>query len=208
MTDTKKQNSQCAKNKPAKKCLTHKCLTFNRYSSQGLSCAFYLPEDRGYTGHFWQRKGRIMRRQYFNSYIMLYFIAIVVVFSVLGVGSVINGTEDEFFTVENIFTWISVWLILLFPFSVFSLLNRYLFGRRVCLLNEEGIFCNERFISWEEIQYMTFNCGSISKVHFKYACVAVSDEERKKFLIIPHAPYYMLRVAKKYAPNMRTSFSF
>ena len=207
MKKSKKKNGVCVKGKPPGICHTNKCSTFNNYDRHGLPCTYFLPDDRGYEGQFWERKGRVIRRQYFNIYITICLCGFIGVFVAIGVKSIVDGTTSEFFAVGNILMWIGIWVTILLPFFALSLLNHYFFGRRVCLINKDGLFCSQCFLSWEEIQSMVFHCGYYGKnIIHSYAHVAIAND-KELLAVIPHAPYHLLRWAKKYHPEIRTKFA-
>ena len=193
----------CAKNKNFEKCHTLDCSFFKSYFRQSLPCANYVPEDRGYDGRFWEREGRIIRRQYFNGFIAFFLYIFVLIIFILAVDhvmeTVVHSRPSRNIDMGEIFFPMVVFI---FPFLVLSIANRFFFGRRVCLINEEGLYCNEMFVPWHKIQEMTHAVPEFSD-KYAYAHI-IQDDLSYPNLFIPHAPRYLLRAAKKYNCDIKT----
>lgn len=69
-------------------------------------------------------------------------------------------------------------------------------GRCVCVINEQGIYSNQGFRSWNDIKEIEYHIGYRGRIH--YDCCAAIIRGHKKEIIVPHAPKYLLRLAKKY----------
>lgn len=147
-------------------------------------------------------EGEKIRRQYFN--IVLYFGTLCVVpFTLITyLMNTLLGKEGEIlqsFT-DVIYVFIG-FLILMIPFFLLSVLNRFLFGQVVCVLEKEGLHHSEGFIIWDAIVKIEYelNIPSKDKKYFCYAHIikqGIFDAE------IIHAPYYLLKEAKNYHPDI------
>jgi hypothetical protein len=99
--------------------------------------------------------------------------------------------------------WILPTSVFLAPLILLTSLNRWLFGRKVCLLNHEGLFCNQRMIPWDAIDSMTFHLELPARSNSGCSYVVITGKNLG--LALAHAPYHLLRAAKKYNPNIRTA---
>ena len=108
---------------------------------------------------------------------------------------------------ENL--WIGIWVCFCFsiPFLILSALNRRLFGKIVCVLNEDGIHYKDGFVRWNEIvktEYEIDFPSRTSKRHqFCRAIIYTSKEE----IVIRHAPLFILSKVKKQNPDIQTEVS-
>ena len=200
---TQSKGDRCAKGTVIQKCRTIGCPTHLSYARQGLTCAFRVQENCGYANRYWEREGRLIRRQYFNWWIVLYstilgFLFVRVIFNNL------NDIEKLWRQTMIISTeWIFLLSATLILPIVMSLLNRHFWGRPVCLLNNEGLFCNQQKIRWCEIARITFHPAAPSRTGIlRYAYVEITGKDL--CVVLPHAPYHLLRAAKKYNPDIRT----
>ena len=91
-----------------------------------------------------------IRRQYFEELLYLQIIGYGMLFTI----SCLIGPHTEFlgFTVLLILT--------ILPSLLLVFLNRFLFGRIVCVINEEGVYYYHRFIEWKAIERVEFDIES------------------------------------------------
>ena len=105
--------------------------------------------------------------------------------------------------------WTGVWICFVFsvPFLILSPLNRRLFGKIVCVLNEDGIHYKDGFVRWNEIVKMEyeidFPSGFIKHYRYCRAIIYTSKEE----IVIQHAPLFLLSKVKKQNPDVQTGVS-
>ena len=149
--------------------------------------------------------GEKIRWQYFNAFI--YFLLsyvptpiIIEIFMGLKEGNFV------FHKIISVLPFFAVWLIILFPLVVLSLVNRFLFGKIVCAVNETGIYCDYGFISHHDIQRLTYNPKIIARtrtrLEYSYVIVSVKTQEQEYDINIIHFPIYGLRKVKKYNPQI------
>lgn len=146
---------------------------------------------------------KIIRMQYFN--IILYYCAICAIwipFMVIVI-SFMFGDIKWADVLETV--WISLALhgMLALPFSVLSILNRFLFGKIVCVLCEDGIQLDGTLIKWKNIKKIEYQIELPSRgmfLHKQYnrAIVYTKNED----ITIQHAPLYILRAAKRVRPDI------
>ena len=197
--DPQPRNDRCAKEKPMERCQTIQCAVYYLYLRQELPCPYYMPANRGYAGHFWEREGQVVRRQYFNAWIALFLTIIGLLFLRFALSNIKNIGKIWGQIVRNPAGWILLLSIcVVFPI-VLSLLNRRFFGRKVCLLNHEGLFCNQQRILWSDIDGMIYHPGG----RMCYAYMVITGKKLR--LVLPHAPYQLLHAAKKYNANIHTA---
>lgn len=194
--------NHCEKNKPREKCQTNRCLIYNKYNLMNMQmpCPFYREDDCGFLGKLREVNGKKIRRQYFEGICWGYWIAVVYLFLFVTFLFIRMGGYDfswmEFvmFFFEAFVCWIFV--------CILRLCNRFFAGRCVCVINEQGIYSNQGFRSWNDIKEIEYHIGYRGRNH--YDCCAAIIRGYKKELIIPHAPNYLLRLVKKYNPDIDT----
>ena len=146
---------------------------------------------------------KIIRMQYFN--IILYYCAICAIwipFMVIVI-SFMFGDIKWADVLETV--WISLVLhgMLALPFGVLSILNRFLFGKIVCVLCEDGIQLDDTIIKWKNIEKIEYQIEFPSRRTFlpkqyNRAIVYTNNKE----IPIQHAPLYILRAAKRMCPGL------
>ena len=102
---------------------------------------------------------------------------------------------------------IGVWVCfcLSIPFLILSALNRRMFGKIVCVLNEDGIHYKDGFVRWNEIVKMEYEIDIPSRTNHQFcrAIVYTSKEE----IVMQHAPLFLLSKVKKQNPDIQTGVS-
>ena len=150
--------------------------------------------------------GTKIRWQYFSVYIyaLLSFLpAILIMISILDIKA---GKFDW----ANITDGILTEVIILSPLFLLSFANRFIFGKLICVVNENGLYLENDFIPWEKIKKIEYHPEIPQKhrVNFTYATVMVEDSKFHEYeLDIVHFPIYGLRRIKKYAPDMKITTS-
>ena len=150
--------------------------------------------------------GKKIRWQYFNTfiYVMLAFFPMPpVMIIVMGLK---ENNLDLAETIEAIPTALIIWGVFFVPFIILSLFNRFLFGKIVGVVRNDGLLLENDFISWKQIQKITFNpsISSRFKASYTYASLLIkSDTETEYTIDIMHFPMYGLRKIKKYNPEIK-----
>ena len=172
--------------------------------------------------------GEKIRRQYFNVviYPLLSFVLLVLTMCVVTWFG--NGTRDE--KIEDMASLMVALLFLavpLLPLIVLSILNRFYFGRVVCVLNEKGLYFadgfidediffkaegNVRMIRWEHIRKVAYDPDG-----FRFSrhtsgcknCAYITTKPYKKEIVaeLNHVPFMLLRKMKKYCPDAKYGFT-
>lgn len=152
------------------------------------------------------RKGVKIRRQFFNGMIfnilavMLYGCYLVLTVKLLiGKFSIIN-----YFNEIKIFALVCV--IAVIPFIVLSALNRRRFGEIICVINEHGLYYENGFLYWSDIDKISYTTPVLSK-HFSYDPCCVEIHTKSKKIELTYAPLYLLFVAKRVGKNVKIKLS-
>ena len=150
--------------------------------------------------------GKKIRWQYFNTfiYVMLAFLPMPPV-AIIVIGLKENNL-DLAEMIEAIPTALIIWGVFFVPFIILSLFNRFLFGKIVGVVRNDGLLLENDFISWKQIQKITFNpsISSRFKASYTYASLLIkSDTETEYTIDIMHFPMYGLRKIKKYNPEIK-----
>ena len=172
--------------------------------------------------------GEKIRRQYFNVAIYPLLLFVLLVLTMCMITWFGNGTRDE--KIEDMASLMVALLCLavpLLPLIVLSILNRFYFGRVICVLNEKGLYFadgfvdedvffkadgNVRMIKWEHIRKVAYEPDGF---HFSAHgsgcrnCAYITTKPYKKEIVaeVNHAPFMLLRKMKKYCPNAKYGFT-
>ena len=153
-------------------------------------------------------EGVKIRWQYFTApLLILGIVAIWVPFIIFALE--FNADNFDFSNWLSDGLWTSVWICFVFsvPFLILSPLNRRLFGKIVCVLNEDGIHYKDGFARWNEIVKMEYEIdfpgGHIARYQYCRAIIYTSKEE----IVIRHAPLFILSKVKKQHPDIQTGVS-
>lgn len=154
--------------------------------------------------------GEKIRWQYFNTfiYIMLAFSPMPLVMIIIT--ELKENNLDLAEMIEAIPTVLIIWSVFLVPFVILSLLNRFLFGKIVGVVCDDGLLLENDFISWKQIQKITFNPGISSRftTNYTYASLLIKSDTKAEYTIdIMHFPMYGLRRIKKYNPKIKIEWS-
>lgn len=194
---------KCLKNKNLDKCHSQKCSTFNRYNDIGLPCPYYIPpnKERGFSESLNQISGTRIRRMYFTFWIYMYSLCLVLVIITMALHE-----KSILLFFQFLFECIQYIVVFIVPFIILSLLNKRLFGRLVCIVNENGLYCNQKLLQWSQIKSATYDIDLPGKSRSGYCSVKIGYD-RGYSLIIPHAPRSILKQIKKYCPQSKLGFS-
>ena len=166
-------------------------------------------------------EGTKIRQQYFNGIIYIGlscdFMALIVL--------VMMSLRDQTPLYPEYLMLYGVGLLLLLPFVALSALNRFFFGEIICVINEKGIYHKNGFTPWVNIREIVYEISLPSKETLRAAAArdypgskyahATSYDCCHAFLMLGktyritllHAPLHLLKEAKKYHPDLRTSLS-
>lgn len=146
-----------------------------------------------------------IRWQFFNipiyALIIGFFMLTVIFFS----AALANGNFDLTKYLSNVFVPAKILFSFAVPLVVLSVLNRYCFGKTVCVLSEEGIRYRNAFIEWNKVNKVEYEIELPSKTrpHFSYAKIVTEKDDIK----IVHAPLYILSEIKKMQPHIKVEIT-
>lgn len=154
--------------------------------------------------------GKKIRWQYFNTfiYVMLAF------FPMPHVMIIVTGLKENNLDLAEMMEAIPmaliIWGKIVVPLIILSLLNRFLFGKIVGVVCDDGLLLENDFIIWKQIQKITFNPSIPSKfkASYTYASFSIkSDTGIEHTIDILHFPMYGLRKIKEYNPEIKIKLS-
>lgn len=150
-------------------------------------------------------EGEKIRWQYFNVclYVILSFLPMIVI--VLAALSIKDGSFSFLKLINSLMTSVFCEIVILSPLILLSLLNRFLFGRTVCVINDSGIHLDNNFLPWNKIKKVSYIPDFSSKWHLRYcrAYFTVKSSAGKEYDVeANHFPLYGLRKIKKINPDI------
>lgn len=179
---------------------------------ENLSCFLDYLKSRSPKNHMITLKdinGAKIRWQYFNVFIytMLAFLPVTIVMTV------VNGVKENNFAfseiLEIITTGLMPWGMLLAPFVALSLLNRFLFGKIIGIVTDEGLYLENNFLPWKHIKKIVYTpeISGRSGAAFTFATIFVDPPRKPAYTLdILHFPIYGLRKIKKLHPEIEIRF--
>lgn len=153
--------------------------------------------------------GEKIRTQYFN-YILGVFLSFVPVIPIVIL--ILEWKESgEWLLGELISAFIKVlpitgliWGVVLIPLILLSILNRFCFGKVICVLDDKGIHTENELLLWTNIKSVSFKIAMHSRFRYRPACTTFSIKNAGEYEIdIMHFPFYGLRKIKRYCPNVK-----
>ncbi len=154
-------------------------------------------------------EGKRIRWQYFNFFIYAELICMLMVLPMLFVMKIRDGDFSLSFLGELGQGVFGV-AVMLSPFVFLSVLNRFLFGKVICVLNKDGIHLENDMIPWERIKKIEYHPEIVwkSSPEYTYASLTIEEPKVEEYQIdVLHFPVYGLRIAKKLAPQVKIELS-
>lgn len=150
-------------------------------------------------------KGEKIREQYFNLFICLLIFAFFNIATVLTIVTLTDGEGTKFTSVADFFDFILLGIKYLILPVILSVLNRFVFGEIICVLDDVGITFSGGFIRWDSITDIIYVIDFPTKHRFGccYARVIGKDINIK----IYSAPVFLLLRARKYNKNIKVRYS-
>ncbi len=151
--------------------------------------------------------GKKFRRQYFTFIIyMLLYLMLFLPYTMI-VSKLIYGDFDSSTILYDVLTSIIVCFIVQLPFIILAILNRFYFGKIICVANEQGIYHKNGFVAWKDITKIEYEFQAPTKhrMYPSYALIYTNDED--KSVQITHAPMHLLRYAKSIKPSIETKIT-
>lgn len=150
--------------------------------------------------------GERIREQYFNVFIYLLIFLVFIPCTILfTISTIAGGPGTKFNSIADVFDFILLAVKYLILPVVLSVLNRFVFGEIICVLDDVGITFSGGFIRWDSITDIVYVIDFPTKVSFGccYARVIGKNLDMK----IYSAPVFLLLRAKKYNKNIKVRYS-
>ena len=159
-----------------------------------------------------EMEGEKIRQQYFNAYIYILLAFLPTVPVVVLAQEFQKGNFDFWNAIGEMAGAVPVvavmYGILIGPFVILSILNRFRFGKVLGVTNDGILFLENKEISIKNIIKIIYHPQVMSrrKISFSYATFVVqTDNKGTKSFDVTHFPMYGLRKIKKYNPDIKLS---
>lgn len=155
-----------------------------------------------------QLSGDNIRIQYFN-YILGIFLSFVPTVPIMVL--IMEWKEsgkwlfDEFISafLETLPITTAIWGVVLIPLILLSILNRFCFGKVICVLDDKGIHTENDLLLWTDIKSVSFKTAMHSRFRYRPACTTFYIKNTSEYeLDIINFPFYGLRKIKRYCPDV------
>ena len=162
--------------------------------------------------------GYKVRWQYFNTYIytVLSFVPVVPIMVLI-----LDLKRGSFEHSKKLLEYSEIVPLLFFiifivlgPFLLLSLLNRFFFGKLVCVINDENLVLDDREIplkNIEKVEYapqIPFSYRSLRHIDFTYVRIFVRPMFGKVYSVdVLHFPIYGLKKLKQVAPHIKVRWN-
>lgn len=159
-----------------------------------------------------EMKGDKIRTQYFNMVLYFYLMIMAPIMAFL---PLMMSSAGRSFTLSEFIEGSWIIFVFLFPFILLSILNRFLFGKLVCVLTHQGIHTESAFLEWNKIVKITY-CPQIPSKYgmrvpkdFCHAAITVRNENGGTYeIVVPHCPLYAIRKMKKLSEGHNITFKY
>lgn len=151
-----------------------------------------------------------IRMQYFN----LFIYAMIPIIPLVPIIILIVTWWNPDYPLSDVYQSIPIGIltvgVLIWPWVLLSVLNRFFFGKVVCTLNKDGIHIGEQLIPWHEIQSVRYipdiAPGRVRRDWCRIRIVQKLQSGREIVTEIKHFPYYGYRTIRKMHPNINASY--
>jgi hypothetical protein len=154
-----------------------------------------------------ERDGIKIRRQFFNGIILVILaLWLYIPYCILTIVFLV----DKFVASECLTIVAScsvICLALIIPFIILALLNRKYFGKILCVLNEHGIYHENGFIYWSDIDKIVYTPSSPGLYRWSRFPSYVEIHTKSKVIEIDRAPSYLLFRAKKLHSKLKVGIN-
>lgn len=204
-------------NSPVKIIIPYKNFTYGEQNEEIRQFIEYLKERSPQNSYppLKEVRGTKLRRQYFN--LPIYLISPVIPISILAMTMILIKNNEFSFNewLALCFEGVCIVLAILSPFIVLSLLNRFIFGKIVSVINDDGIYFENNFISWNKITNISYTPDIPGKyqytvVHHRYTRLTFTmcNEDGEEYNAeIKNFPLYGLLKIRKFSPNIKIKFA-
>ena len=155
-------------------------------------------------------KGEKIRWQYFNMLICLFLLIELMLFCIIITTAINKGEFTSLLWLEDYVSVSLILLIIISPFCILSLLNRFFFGSTVCVLTDEGIHTKDTFIYYEDIELIEYDINLPGKYSWQFCGMYVTGKTiggKKIKIFVKHVPFYIMKRIKKQSPKTEMRLS-
>lgn len=107
-------------------------------------------------------------------------------------------------TIED-FKYIFLLMVIILPILLSALLNRFLLGKIVFVINEDGVYYYHGFIEWKAIERVEFDIESKGRAPTVTSIYIMGKKGKPQ--IVYNVPYFALRKMKKFKPSIELAFT-
>lgn len=151
-------------------------------------------------------KGQKIRRQYYNVFFYLEASVVLPMVTVLlTVNTLFGKSGTKLQSPMEIFQLFFVFFVLMSPVLLLSLLNRFLFGKIVCVLDENGLHYSDGFMEWSAVTRIEYDIHLFGRHEPRYCDARVIGNGTE--ITLRQAPHFLLKKAKKYHPDIEVGLS-
>ena len=155
-------------------------------------------------------KGEKIRWQYFNMLICLFLLIELMLFCIIITTAINKGEFTSLLWLEDYVSVSLILLIIISPFCILSLLNRFFFGSTVCVLTDKGIHTKDTFIYYEDIELIEYDINLPGKYSWQFCGMYVTGKTiggKKIKIFVKHVPFYIMKRIKKQSPKTEMRLS-
>ena len=150
-------------------------------------------------------EGKKIRWQYFTPPLILLAFCIIFFPYCLLIVSALDGKFEFLEWISDLWISIKICGILSIPFILLYFLNSHFFGKIVCVINDKGIYYENGFKPWREIEKVEYEIDFSGGNRIRY-CHAVLHTKKGKIPVM-HAPLHILSTIKKFKPDLTAKVS-
>ena len=150
-------------------------------------------------------QGKKIRRQGFIVPLtILYSMMLAIPYAIFAISWCL-GKLDTYGSPSTFWTSVLLCFILSVPFLILRLLNKYFFGKIICVLNEDGIYyANKGKLCWDSIEKIEYAIDS--KPRYKSdsgkAWRVIIYTHGGKHVVLEKAPLYIISSIKRYQKSL------
>lgn len=152
--------------------------------------------------------GTKVRWQFFTVPFIMHLALMATIPIIFLIVSIQQGTFTFLKWTQEVINIVSVTLFLCTPWLILMFLNRFCFGKIICIITDKGIHTNEGFISFNDILKVEYEISNQKRYVFSSdRCNRALIYTNNGVITLIHAPLYMLSSIKKHKENIKTGFS-
>ena len=147
--------------------------------------------------------GEKIRWQYFNEYLYMAVALSVLICLCMLTFSLQTGEFAKAEWIELAETFFTFSFVFFYPFVLLSVLNRFFFGKIICVLTEDALYYPDGWVLIRDIQSVTYDVDIIGR-HWSGCSAHITGQKingKKIDIQLKHAPFYLLGRIKAHNPD-------